>query len=165
MYEPEMDAFEAGIGGKINTEHRLIKPIAIGGAASLMNQKKHGASDGYTWGYDVYGKLLPVGQYFIGVGWCWHGYRSRFDDHATWDKRADQPMIIVGSQSQDTEIRLAFWPRETDTLNRVSAFGVGVKQHLTDIMIMSVDFQATKYTQSGRSEVDLGVALGAGVYF
>ena len=163
-YKPETDAFETGIGLEVNIEHRL-KSFAIGGSGSVMNQKKHGASDGYTWGADVYGKWFPVEQYFIGSGWCWHGYRSRFDDHAAWEKQANQPMLIAGIQSPDTEIRLTYWPRETDTLNRVTAFGVGVKQHVSDIIIVSADFQATKYTQAGEREIDLGMALGAGIYF
>lgn len=164
VYEPETDAFEQGFGLELNTEHRL-KSFAIGGSGSIMDQKKHGASDGYTWGADVYGKWFPVDQFFIGSGWCWHGYRSRFSDHASWEKQANQPMIMAGIQSLDTEIRLTYWPRETCTVNRVSAFGVGVKQHLTDIIIVASDFQVTKHTQAGEHESDIGVALGAGVYF
>ena len=74
-------------------------------------------------------------------------------------------MIMAGIQNDQTEIRLTYWPRETETVNRVSAFGVGVKQHVGEILLLSADFQATKHTQAEEREIDIGVGLGAGIYF
>lgn len=163
-YEPENNSFKPGIGAELNHETRL-KSFAIGASGGIASQKKHGAEDGFTWNYGGYGKWFPVEQWFIGGGYSWGGYRSRFVDHGTWEKKAGQVSVMAGYQDDKTEIRFTYWPHENDTPNRVSGGGVLVRHKLTDVLMVSFGYQLFKYTQSGSRETDLTLSLGAGIYF
>ncbi len=155
--------YRAGVG--LYAEERLYLPhIALVAHGRVDNSRKHGADEGYTYGYGVHARGYWR-SFYGGAGYAWSGYRTEFADGTIWSKRGGSPVVMVGFDNRDSDIGVRYSFQESDTPNRVESIGLVWRKRMAGPWTMQFSATRAWFDQGGDRMSGWSGAFGIGVTF
>jgi hypothetical protein len=155
--------YEPGVGLSASHLYRS-NWWGLKGFGDISSQKKRDANSGYTYSLAGQVRVYPLNYLYIAGGYGISGYESKFDN-TTWRKHAWRSHAEVGFDGDIVDAWVRYYPRESQTENRVEAVKIGVSVLFMKHLLGTVEVTQAWYDQDGIRENDQIVLLGLGYRF
>jgi len=121
--------YDPGIGVMVEGSLRweFLEIVASGNARW---QEKRDASFGYTWAANGQLRGYVWSDLYLTGAWNWAGYKSVFDNGATWQKNGMNWGLGAGWHDHDRDINLIWYAQEHESPNNVQFIDCNLRHRI-----------------------------------